>query len=97
MTYYAAIDTNVIVSAMLKAGSTPDEVVQLALKGHIIPLVNKEILTLEKVKELLKNRFSTVDYKSAKDDAKNFISDESSLDIWGKELFLSTLQELKAN
>ena len=41
MTYYAAIDTNVIVSAMLKAGSTPDEVVQLALKGSIIPLATK--------------------------------------------------------
>jgi hypothetical protein len=34
MTYYAAIDTNVIVSAMLRAGSTPDEVVQLALRAY---------------------------------------------------------------
>lgn len=56
-----------------------------------------ESLSLEKVKELLKNRFSTVDYKSAKDDASNFIVDKSSLDLWGKELFLSTLQEIKAD
>ncbi len=45
MTYYAVIDTNVIVSSMLKAGSVPDKVLQLALEGPIIPLINEEIVS----------------------------------------------------
>ena len=58
---------------------------------------DSETLTLEKVKELLKDRFLTVDYESAKEDVSNFISDKDSLNLWKKELFLSTLVELKAN
>lgn len=44
MTYYAVIDTNVIVSSFLKEGSIPDQVVSLALNGPIVPLVNDEII-----------------------------------------------------
>lgn len=54
-----------------------------------------EALTLEKVKELLRDRFLTVDYESAKEDVSNFIKDKESLRFWKKELFLSTLDELK--
>lgn len=56
MTYYAVIDTNVIVSSMLRSGSIPDEVVQLALEGPIIPLVNQEILD-EYEEVLTRNKF----------------------------------------
>ena len=56
-----------------------------------------ETLTLERVKELLKERFEVVDYESAKKDVSRFISDQESLTLWKKELFLSTLGELKGN
>ena len=58
---------------------------------------NNETLTLERVKELLKERFEVVDYESAKKDVSRFISDQESLTLWRKELFLSTLGELKGN
>lgn len=60
-------------------------------------LLKDEKLTLEKVKELLKMRFETVDYESAKEDVLNFISDKDALKLWKKELFLSTLEKLKTN
>jgi putative PIN family toxin of toxin-antitoxin system len=44
MKYYAVIDTNVIVSAMLKTNSTPSRVIYEALKGDIIPVLNNEII-----------------------------------------------------
>ena len=44
MKYYAVIDTNVLVSALLKEGSAPWEVLQETLGGIIIPLVNDDIL-----------------------------------------------------
>ena len=58
---------------------------------------NDETLTLERVKELLKERFEVVDYESAKKDVSRFIGDQESLTLWKKELFLSTLGELKGN
>ena len=54
-----------------------------------------EVLTLEKVKEMLKNRFLSVNYESAKEDASNFIDDKDSLKLWKKELFVSTLDNLE--
>ena len=44
MKYYAVIDTNVLVSAMLKWESVPGSVLLEALTGKIIPLLNKEII-----------------------------------------------------
>lgn len=60
-------------------------------------LQDEEPLTLENVKALLKDRFSNVDYESAKEDVARFIHDNHSLKLWKKELFLSTLDALKAN
>lgn len=60
-------------------------------------LLEDEKLTLEIVKKLLKMRFETVDYESAKEDVLNFISDKDVLKLWKKELFLSTLEKLKTN
>ena len=58
--------------------------------------INSDItLTLDMVKEMLFNKFSNVDYKSAKEDVKNFIVDKDSLNLWKKELFISTLDDLK--
>ncbi len=67
------------------------------LKNKLIntnDIFNKEEITLEKVKELLRERFESVDYELAKEDVSNFISDKSSLKVWKKELFLSTLELL---
>lgn len=44
MTYYAVIDTNVLVSAMLKWNSIPGNIIELSFNGTIIPLFNTEII-----------------------------------------------------
>ena len=44
MRYYAVLDTNVLVSAMLKHNSIPAEVLAEALNGDIIPVLNEDIL-----------------------------------------------------
>lgn len=44
MNYYAVIDTNVLVSAMLKWESVPGSVLLEALTGKITPLLNEEIV-----------------------------------------------------
>jgi len=43
MKYYAVIDTNVIISALLKENSAPAEILREALSGCITPLLNEEI------------------------------------------------------
>ncbi len=44
MRVYAVIDTNVIVSAMLKRDSIPGNILELALEGIITPVFSAEIL-----------------------------------------------------
>ncbi len=44
MKYYAVIDTNVLVSAMLRWNSVPGCVLEHAFVGNIIPLLNDHIL-----------------------------------------------------
>ena len=56
---------------------------------------DKEPLTLETVKKLLSEKFSSVDFESAKEDVAKFIKDTESLKIWKKDLFLSTLDQLE--
>ena len=43
MQYYAVIDTNVLVSAMLKYDSIPGSIIDLAFSGQIIPILNDAI------------------------------------------------------
>lgn len=38
MTFYVVIDTNVLVSAMLKADSVPGNVLELVFDGPIVPV-----------------------------------------------------------
>ncbi len=45
MKYYAVLDTNVLVSAMLKTSSVPGQVAAEALYGDIIPILNEDILS----------------------------------------------------
>ena len=44
MKYYAVLDTNVLVSALLKSGSTPWKVAVEALTGDSIPILNDDII-----------------------------------------------------
>ena len=56
MKYYAVIDTNVIVSSMLKNQSTPGQIIRLVTQNTIIPLLNEEILQ-EYIEVITRNRF----------------------------------------
>ena len=56
MKYYAVIDTNVIVSSMFKKGSVPSRIVDYAITGEIVPLLNDEIIA-EYEDVLLRNEF----------------------------------------
>lgn len=44
MTYYAVIDTNVLVSAMLKWNSVPGNIMELTFDGSIVPILNEQIV-----------------------------------------------------
>lgn len=57
MKYYAILDTNVLVSSMLKGMSIPGIIVNHAINGSIIPVVNNEILK-EYQEVLLRKKFS---------------------------------------
>ena len=56
MKYYAVIDTNVIVSSILKRDSNPGLIVDYVTSGTIIPILNKEILH-EYLEVLTRNKF----------------------------------------
>ncbi|MBQ3831511.1 MAG: putative toxin-antitoxin system toxin component, PIN family [Spirochaetales bacterium] len=56
MKYFAVIDTNVLVSSMLKGTSIPGIIVDKAINGPIVPLLNNEILE-EYEEVLLRNKF----------------------------------------
>ena len=43
MKYFVVINTNVLVSAVLKNNSIPGTIIELAFNGKIIPVLNKEI------------------------------------------------------
>ncbi len=44
MRLLAVLDTNVLVSALLKKNSTPDFIVKKAMRGDFIPILNDDIL-----------------------------------------------------
>ena len=51
MKCYAVIDTNVLVSAMLKWTSVPGSIIEFAFSGAIIPVLNERII--EEYREVL--------------------------------------------
>ena len=44
MRFYAVIDTNVLVSAAMKPGSVPGQILELVFCGVIVPVFNKSIV-----------------------------------------------------
>ena len=57
MLYYAVIDTNVIVSSMLKQESIPWQILDLVDRNIIVPLLNEEILN-EYIDVITRNKFN---------------------------------------
>ena len=43
MKYFVVIDTNVLVSAVLKYNSIPGNIIEFTFNGKIVPVLNKEI------------------------------------------------------
>ncbi len=56
MKYYAVMDTNVLVSSMLKKDSIPGKLLNFVLEGEIILLLNNDIVE-EYSEVLLRNEF----------------------------------------
>lgn len=54
--YYVVIDTNVVVSSLLKSDSLPGKVLRLCLDGVITPILNDEIVA-EYLDVLTRNKF----------------------------------------
>ena len=84
MKYYAVIDTNVIVSSMLKHDSIPGRITDLVVSNTIVPLLNEEILN-EYFEVLSRNKF---DFEV--DDIEKIIST-----VKEKGLFLEKKQSLE--
>lgn len=71
MKYYAVIDTNVLVSAMLKWNSVPGNIMELAFDGFIVPILHdsivneyREVLSRPKfhfTQEIIKNVLESIE------------------------------------
>ena len=71
MIYYAVLDTNVLVSALLKKNSIPAMILKHAANGAIIPLYSEKIFEeYEDVLRRAKFRFSDRDIQEAFDAIK---------------------------
>ncbi len=55
----------------------------------------KEILTLEKLKLMLNEKFKEIDYEEAKRDVVRFIKNKNVLDVWDKDFFIFITENLK--
>lgn len=82
--YYVVIDTNVLVSAMLKWNSVPGSIVAMAFDGTIIPILNVDILK-EYRAVLMRPKFhlteEIVDTALDAIEAKGILVDAEPLDI----------------
>lgn len=52
---------------------------------------------IDTLRGILKKRFESIDYDSAKEDVRNFISDKASLDVWCPDFFIQITEELKSD
>ena len=58
-------------------------------------LSSSDILTLDKIKDLLRNRFLETNYELAVKDTINFVESNYDFSNWNKDFFISTLDYLK--
>ena len=54
-------------------------------------------LTIEILKEILIDKFSQIDFNLAKKDVIPFVKNQNGLDIWCKDFFISTVEDVKAS
>ncbi|MGI6359466.1 MAG: hypothetical protein ACOX02_00275 [Acholeplasmatales bacterium] len=57
----------------------------------------QEELTIEKLKEMLNKKFSSIDYQNAKEDVIAFIKDKRKIDLWSKEFFIDITNNLRSD
>ena len=82
MKYYAVLDTNVIVSAMLKTSSVPGQVAAEALHGDIIPVLNDEIIAeYEDVLSRPKFRFDKRTVKVFLEERKKYLQKNKNISL----------------
>lgn len=53
-----------------------------------------KIITLEDIKIMLNERFSTIDFELAKNDVRPFLKDDSVLDLWSEEFFRAITEDI---
>ena len=54
-------------------------------------------LTIQKIKEALCDRFTSIDYSNAKQDVLPFIKNPASLDVWSADFFTRITQDITAD
>ena len=85
------LNKRIPIAAGMAGGSTDAAATFLALNE-----ISGQPLSLEKLKEMLCNRFSEINFENAKQDVLPFIKDPSKLNLWNKDFFSSvTLSQLK--
>ena len=60
--------------------------------GH---LKEEEKLDYQKIKELLKIKFESLNYELAKDDVRPFVKNQSEIESWNKELFIAVVDMIE--
>jgi len=53
-----------------------------------------QTLTIDTVKQMLYDRFDSIDYNQAKSDVKSFLKDTKSLDLWSSDFFKQITENL---
>ena len=54
-------------------------------------------LTIQKIKEALCDRFTSIDYSNAKQDVLPFIQNSASVDVWSEDFFTRITQDITAD
>ena len=58
-------------------------------------ITNKTKLTIDSLREILIDKFNQIDFNLAKKDVIPFVRNQKGLDVWGKDFFISTVDDLK--
>ena len=85
MKYYAVIDTNVLISAMLKWDSIPGNVMEFVFSGTIVPLLNKDIMN--EYREVL----SRPKFHMTEEIIQNVLTEVEQLGIYIDEVEMNTI------
>lgn len=83
--YYLSLETKVNLKHLefrLKQTKTIDENIRL---------------TRDLLIDILEQRFDQIDYDTVKSDVRPFIKDQSSLDLWSREFFISITKQIKVD